>query len=306
MKFLAQCLLTLSVIVFVGGQDTCELCYDGQEPDLSGGLVLFTQGNLTCPDLISQFEANGMSSMAANTTACGDMQLHAFQIGCCKVPPFQHCDICPDGSKFKGQNVVPFGIADNPTCSVMEYRIGALNAIFTPGTCDDTQLRRSAFYCDCPGVEQECSLCPNKEDGNNLPNRGQKTEKFVTGGSNCAGINYQWSLFTEEECGDATINFGVDLAGYCDCPGTGANGTCSLCEEGYVVTNRNKDFTDPGTGQTYTCQEAEDYAQFVVREDVCDRFFGNARSFCCKSSASTLGVFVAGLIVSVLAVVSLM
>ena len=173
----------------------------------------------------------------------------------------------------------------------------------TPGNCSDTYLRRSDFYCGCQGAQQQCHLCP---DGSpvGFPQRG---EKFITG-SNCAGIDYLFSLFTSEECTSSTQAYGVDLAAFCECPGTQANGTaCSLCPAGKTVASDKLDvsFTSP-KGLNVTCKEAQNYSSYIFRDNVCNELMTEARKVCtCVSAAGVLG-FATGLLVAIVVTVKML
>jgi hypothetical protein len=129
----------------------CTLCDDGQVPFTDPTTVFFPNSKFNCSGLIDDLATKG-GDWAANDTECKDMQLLAFQIGCCQWPPFEYCTLCANGEPFVRGNEVPLGTADNPTCSAYEYRVGALNGVFDPGNCADTQLRRAGFYCGCPGT----------------------------------------------------------------------------------------------------------------------------------------------------------
>jgi hypothetical protein len=129
----------------------CTLCDNGQVPFTDPTTVFFPNSKFNCSGLIADLATKG-SDLGANDTECKDMQLLAFQIGCCQWPPYQYCTICEDGEPFVRGNEIPLGTADNPTCSAYEFRLSALNGVFEPGNCADTQLRRAGFYCGCPGT----------------------------------------------------------------------------------------------------------------------------------------------------------
>ena len=281
-------LVLASLLAAVYGQptDLCTVCADTSEPLANPQTVFQPSQNTTCTDLIGQFDSNGMASMAADDESCKNLQLYAFQIGCCRNPPFQYCDICPDGSEFRPGRKIPVGQADNPSCAQFEFRKGALLGLFEHGDCGDTQLQRSAFYCGCPDVEQECSLCPNATD---TPGKPSKREKFINPGSTCRSLNYLYSIFKKDECDTASFNFGVDLAAFCECPGTEPNGTaCELCPDGQHVASKDK---NKEYREGITCGDADDYAQYIVREDFCEDVWApEPRAACCTDGATALFV----------------
>lgn len=286
MKFATVRLLLIASLQFVSVSGQCTVCANTEEPVVNPETVFQPSNEVTCSDLIGQFNDNGMASMAADDEQCKDLQLFAFQIGCCRNPPFEYCDICPDGSPFKPGKKIPVGTADTPSCAEFVFRKGAMLGMFEHGTCSDTQLQRGAFYCDCPNVQQECSLCPNMTDAPGIPNT---REKFINPGSTCRSLAYLYSLFKEDECADASYNFGVDLAAFCECPGAVANKTsCELCPKGQHVADSDK---DKEYKQGITCGDAEHYAQFIVREDFCEDVWApEPRAACCTDGATALFV----------------
>merc|ERR1712014_461708 len=87
--------------------------------------------------------------------------------------------------------------------------------MFEDGTCDDTFMRRGGFNCGCGDEQvQQCWLCPDKQP----PTKPEKTDAWVTN-SKCRGIDFLYSLLTEEECSSFPFTVGVDLSIYCGCNG---------------------------------------------------------------------------------------
>jgi hypothetical protein len=260
--------------------DPCTLCQNLATPDLEPVFKFFTTSETTCSDAAGQLAAG---EFLQGDDECKNLQLLSFQIGCCEFPPFEYCTVCPDGSDFERDTVVPTGVADPPTCATMQYQWSTLNGVFTEGVCSDTLLQRGAHYCGCPDVEQQCFVCEDESPVGN-PNKG---DAFQTQ-STCRGIEYLYSLFTADECDDVKKNYGVDLGAFCECPGTSANYTeCELCPDGGEVTNPDATWTDAGATFQRTCAQAVKFASVITAGgDRCDGFMEKARETCnCASGA---------------------
>jgi hypothetical protein len=89
----------------------CTLCDDGQDPLTDPTTVFFPNSGFDCNGLIDDLATKG-GDWAANDAECKDMQLLAFQIGCCQWPPFQYCTICENDEPFASDNEVPLGTTD--------------------------------------------------------------------------------------------------------------------------------------------------------------------------------------------------
>jgi hypothetical protein len=231
----------------------------------------------------------GVFGLSGTETTCLNQQLVNYQKRCCTSPPYGYCTICPDGSTPSGlQNPVPTGeFAQDPTCDEFQYQKNSMQHLFVEGDCSDTYLQRTSFYCGCPGVEQQCWLCPDKSPPGN-PDRG---DAWATQ-SNCRGLEFLFSVFRADECANIPANFGIDFAAFCLCPGVEVNQTetpvCSLCPDGGSVTNPDTVYTDEGAVFERTCRQAEEFAQYIIWDKACDRLFEQARSICTCSSAFRL------------------
>lgn len=242
--------------------DPCTVCFDSQTPVTDPTFKYFNQPTeTTCQGIIDGVAA---ASTTQGTETCKNYQLAAFQLGCCGSPPYEYCPVCPDGSDFTRSNEIPFGTAEVTTCAENLYRPASYNGIFKEGICSDTVIQRGAFYCDCPGVEQQCSLCKDGSPPGN-PDRG---EAWVTN-SNCEGLAFLISLFTAEECEGSRDNYGVDFAHFCLCPNhtKAVEEECSMCEGG--IANPDYTYTSEGDAFTRTCAQADDFAKSITRENIC-------------------------------------
>lgn len=276
-------LLALSLMARGANGEACTLCAKGAEPQAVQ--TPRTQTQTTCPMLENTLANLGAADSESNE--CKDLNLLAYQVGCCPEPPYEYCDICPDGSPIERSNRVPLGFAYDPTCAEIQYRPSTLVGLFEAGTCEDTFLRRGAHYCGCPGETQECFLCPDGAEPGN-PNR----QEGLVFNSNCRGIMYTFSVFKEDECTDVTQLFGFDAAAFCECPNyePQTDYVCSLCDEGERVANPNNVWTTASDTIQLTCAQAEEFAQYFTRKGSCTDRLAPAREACCVSGALSFGL----------------
>lgn len=269
------------------GQSACTMCADVDLQETYEAQVSRMQTNMTCADVQAQITALDTTD---DDTACLDLQLTNYQIGCCAKPPFLHCSICPDGSEKVRSNMIPIGSGNDPTCAEGQFRENLFLAPFEIGTCEDTFLRRSAHYCGCQGVEQECTLCPNGESPERTDN-----ELVFAFNTPCAGVEWIFSLFDEQSCTDVPLTYGFDAAAFCECPGYEPeyDYDCTLCKEGDVVSDRSLVWSDTVFG-SWSCGQAEDFAQYFLREGTCSSLLDAAREQCecVKDGAFSLSLVV--------------
>jgi hypothetical protein len=284
-------LFILTARVDRADSQACAFCADGTDGTGEQGSRRFVgdESTFTCSELTDQWSQ--LDALESDSD-CKDLQLYAFQIGCCQTPPYGYCDICPDGSDFERGNEVDVGDATNPTCAQLELLPFALVGVSEPGTCEDTLLRRSAVYCGCPNVQQDCSLCPG---GSEVGNSRREDKWFSE--NDCGGNQYLFSTFTAEECTSSPALFGVDLAAFCLCPDyPPPEVVCELCPGGEV---ENPDFVYDGSSTDATCGQLEKFAAFTTRTDLCDSILAPAKEGCkCRNSDSSDKGFVVSLVVA--------
>lgn len=236
----------------------------------------YGESDMTCADLVATTSGGGLIQ---GDGQCKDYQLQGFQLGCCSSPPYEYCDVCPDGSAFTRSDVIPIGdpLRGDPTCAENIYRIASYVPIFTPGTCTDTVIQRGAFYCGCPNTEQQCYLCPDQQPPTN-PERG---DAWITN-SNCGGIEFLFSLYTAQECTDYRESYGVDFAHFCKCPNYEKNSTghCAMCEDG--LENPDFIYTPEDAAFERTCEQAQAFAESITRENICLREMNAVIELGCK------------------------
>uniref|UniRef100_A0A7S0Y8Z9 Uncharacterized protein n=1 Tax=Pseudo-nitzschia delicatissima TaxID=44447 RepID=A0A7S0Y8Z9_9STRA len=266
------------MVTTISAQDLCTTCFAAKEiryPD-----------EQVCKDFAPR--VNGMFQTDYD---CRDIQLEAYQKGCCPAPPQDHCDYCADGTPYNPDLKVPSGqFTSGESCFDYKYANSAHIGLFEDGTCDDTFLRRAGQYCGCPNQVQECWLCPDKAP----PGKPGKADAWVTG-SNCRGIEFLFSLLTKDECTTFPLDVGADLAIYCGCGGLNEEEIeeqqetfqCELCRNGGFMVNPGLTYTD-GSSFTKTCQQADDFAKDVIKTPYgCNnsRYFGDARAACCSNGS---------------------
>lgn len=230
------------------------------------------------------------SGMFETDKECLDLQMEAYQIGCCPLPPFDHCGYCADGTPANMDAIVPTGqYVNGENCFDYSYRPESRIGIFEDGSCADTFLQRAGHYCGCPQQKQECWLCPDKLP----PGKPGRGDDWVTG-SNCRGIEFLFSLFKEDECGTFPMSAGADLAIFCGCGGLNQTEIeehkelfeCELCRNGGVLVDPNLIYTDGSTSFSKTCGKADEFARDVIKTPYgCNNpnYFGKAREVCCSN-----------------------
>lgn len=303
---LFRCLQTFGVVFSLclakaNAQKLCTVC--------EGGTALRFPDEKVCQDF--EPRTNGLFQTDFD---CQDIQLEAYQKGCCITPPLDHCDYCADGSPYNPDLKVPSGqFVGGESCFDYKYANSAHLAMFDDGTCDDTFMRRAGHYCGCPQQKQECWLCPDK----NPPKNPGKVDAWLSN-SNCRGIEFLFSLLTEEECSYESglpYNLGGDLAIYCGCGGLDEEAIakkkeefqCELCRNGSFMINPDMIYTDGNSKFNKSCQQAEDFARDIIMTPAgCNDNFDDARAVCCTGGGSeaetvqfrSLGIFLAAAVLA--------
>jgi len=223
--------------------------------------------------------ARQTSGLFETDTDCKDLQLELYQKGCCSMPSPEYCSYCKDANAVPNLDlIIPTGqYVKGISCFDYYYQAESRIGMFRDGDCSDTFLQRAGHYCGCPNQVQECFLCPDGKP----PNKPAASDAWVTRAT-CRGVEYMFSLFNQEECASFPLTVGADLAIFCGCGGLNqteidehaATYTCSLCENGGNVTDRNFVYTNGATngngninenGFSKTCGQAEDFARAVIK-----------------------------------------
>lgn len=140
-------------------------------------------------------------------------------------------------------------------------------------------FQKAAAWCGCPGVVQECFLCP---DGESSPT--PKAEALLFPGKTCLDYEFDASVLTSEECSsNPDLNKNFDLPAFCSCENTSPPRLCELCPGGEVA-NKNDDSIVPGI----KCKDADDILHFFSEKSLCLEYRGIflfADSCTCKGSS---------------------
>lgn len=273
---LSLLLVSVGSVSVVNGQlEDCTLCANGLDDQKDDALT-----RTECTQV-----QTSIAGLLQTDETCKVQQLTAYQSACCDNPPYEFCTVCPDGSEFVLLNEIPTGVnpADNPTCQEAQFNPNLLIGVFQQeglGRCEDTFLQRGAFYCGCPNTQQQCWMCPDQGEPGN-PDRG---EAWRTN-SRCGGINYLFSVFTADECGELPTAFGVDFAAFCECGGLEERDPppayeCEFCPGGGQVVDPNLIYSAPGAVFERNCGQAESFAEYITTERACNELLTEAREKC--------------------------
>lgn len=221
--------LWISVCSLSGVEALCSLC--GDRPIPNDGL-LHEKNGISCRSLFEE-----LTYMEGGTQECDRIQLAAFQTGCCdeQYVPQDVCSVCPDGSPFRTSVSIPGSPERRElTCADIATEGSFLDFFTTPGDCSDTFLQRSAAWCQCPGHEIECHLCPKGAAPTNL----DKTENVLYGWD-CRSFQYVTALLNQGECSVAPKILDFDATAFC-CEGVEPPNLCDFCPEGEEIVNPAK------------------------------------------------------------------
>ena len=229
----------------------CDPCSNGDTPSQDS----------SCSGLVSQAQKT-----VARTAECANIQLELYQNGCCNGTPRERCTLCPDGQAFDGSAMVPnFKPHDTDiACADLNADPTFLGYLFESGKCADTLLRRSAAWCKCPGVERQCSLCPN---GERPPNPGLIDPVYY--GWDCDTFDYMSSYFSQSECGylvNSILEF--DAPSYCGCTDSPIPNVCDLCPPGQMLAHPNLML---GQNKRFSCRELALSTLYIPSEGPCTR-----------------------------------
>jgi hypothetical protein len=235
--------------------------------------------DVTCSLLI-----NALNGIDDGTLDCDNLQLAGFQTGCCGSNldiPSHTCTVCPDATTLPYPDI---GIPGSQgrrdlTCGELASEPSFFDYFTEVGDCRDTFLQRSAAWCKCPGVEIECTLCP---DGKRPPN--PEWMENVLYGWTCSSFEFVTALLSHQECPMASELFEFDAAAFC-CPNDVAPpGVCSFCPSGQQVANPNRVIST--TYGSLTCGEIDESLSLIPTEVSCN--FARERfsdQECCVASS---------------------
>ena len=251
--FLFSCWLFATV----ASAGECTLCGDSSIPD---NALTHNEDGVSCRDLF-----DSLGQLEDNSAECNSIQLTAFQAGCCgdDYVPKAVCSLCPDGSSFRTEVTIPGSPGRRElTCQDLDTEPSFLDFLIAPGRCSDTFLQRSAGWCQCPGTEIQCHICP---DGSSPPD--PYLTETVLYGWNCASFEYVIGLFSKAECSQVSTLLEFDAAAFC-CPGVSKPPqVCNFCPENTVVRDPEQlVWTEYGE---LACGEIETSISMIPTEESC-------------------------------------
>ena len=216
--------------------------------------------NLTCSalNLGLAFRPMDQCPMAIQSFMT-DLDLQAF-CGCPGVP-------YPDACKFCNISQTPYPdlLIQGYTCrSFAELARSIRNVTL----CNDYV----ALFNDgcCPtGKTLPCSICSGGASMGNpsRPLYGQSTT--------CVELNFMFGFLTASQCQRSSD---IDLASWCDCPGTSPPDLCSLCPSGSNLTNAS--MIVPSL-PSLTCDQVQQVARYVTNKTICSSEVAMAEGYCC-------------------------
>ncbi|KAG7338932.1 hypothetical protein IV203_002661 [Nitzschia inconspicua] len=279
-----------------GNESPCSVCRDGSEPnstDIPFRDALGVTIGLTCEDIIVT-----ASSEQQGSERCHSLQLAAFQGGCCSQSsyldesnPFDRCALCPNGEGvgFLAFKEIPpiERIKIGMTCSDVLSDTNVITEFLqvylqTPGSCDDTLLRRTAGWCGCIRTTVECDLCSGKEI--------MMSRMHPLSGVTCHDLQYKVSWFNTTQCADAGTLLKFDPEALC-CPNSNeaevsSTISCPLCTDQQGLTS-DKIVSTEAYGEV-TCGNAQAAADLLISDLVCTELREEFSTECCVSASESL------------------
>jgi len=209
-----------------------------------------------------QLHAFGLQSISENASICSLIQDHKDFCGCpgASTMPQNACTLCPDGGTPLYLNAkTPF----DDTCSELDTYLRYLPA----DVCLTERIgsiKRAAAFCGCPGVEAECTMCPDKK--NVLSNGDRKVPFYEFLGtsfsSTCQDLADFYTLYDTDDPELDTCEFVQMESHYCGCENiedTSPINACKLCTDGQPGTDPDRYIDE----LELTCGELEIYLSHV-------------------------------------------
>ena len=243
-----------------------------------------------------QMEASA-GALEDGSADCQLLQVTAQQAACCQ----ESCTLCPDSSNnddgpplFTSEQEIPAHDAytSTPSAAISCEELASnppidfLQAVVRNNNkdCNDSQLRRSARWCQCNGdgmLEVECSLC---SDSGLDPATLDNIVHPLTGTS-CRFYAYEMSLLLGEECPNSSNIFDVDASALC-C-GTPAPNLCSICRgSGPILPGSSATTITTEAYGDITCGTAQAAASLIANDQACSEFLDtigqHVVSSCCQ------------------------
>jgi hypothetical protein len=155
------------------------------------------------------------------------------------------------------------------TCAEVSTSVRYLEAGSPPGICATTERGRSSAWCECEGIQPQCSLvCPGT---GKAPTDLTLTEPIFK--ETCARFLYEFTTLSADECSDAVTLLNFDAQAFC-CPDVEPPGNCEICPSslGGTPSHVNKPIETEFYG-TVTCGDLYLHASYLPNtESACLEF----------------------------------
>lgn len=241
--------ITLMALIAMGATkiqaQNCTPC-DIPMSEAAGAKVF---GNFNCSDWYDD-----ASWGPADTEMCKLNRIAGVAFCGCEVPRVvsESCSLCPNGSTDVD---LDRELPDAPGVTCRD--ILQVPKIDGDESCSLLQSKY-AFWCDCPRAQPSCTLCPTGV----FPPKPNKALPFDTN-LYCGDIATEFLISTPNQCADLEAEIPLDLASYCECPGSESPETCSLCPDGYAINDYVVVEND------LTCSDIHQMARFSLDTNVC-------------------------------------
>ena len=192
-----------------GATTQCAMCPDGTidmaNPDAVIPFFSLVDGigNPTCQDV-----AIIASSSPQDEIDCTLIQQQAGFCGCTNIAPKNACSLCPEGASPTKPDLE---VETTDTCLELDEYMSYMDET----SCNSGQasnIQALGFVCGCPGVEAQCSLCPNGD----APPDPYKVVNPQTGAT-CGMLAQNAAGLTATKCADQRGSILGISAARCDC-----------------------------------------------------------------------------------------
>lgn len=259
------------------GQSTtpCMMCPDGSVelayPDRI--VPFFNLGGDNSNPTCQQVAAAAQTTESVN---CALVQAQAGYCGCAGVQPQRQCSFCPDGSEPANTDTIA---PSNDKCGDLFTYIEHLGE----DDCKSNRFRSMqglAYLCGCPGVEPQCSVCPDGSPPPLLDATAMPT------GETCRDMLEVIQGYTADVCVDSDTTVLVTAA-RCGCPGSEFP-VCSVQQNSHLCTHALLDTVPDQDCECYSFCDGQfstcfDFPGGLLSAQVCP---GVAVSGCNRASAT--------------------
>ncbi len=253
----------------------CMICPDGTK-DLQYPDRVIPFFNLDGDNASPTCQQVADAAELAENVNCLLVQAQAGYCGCAGVEPQRQCSFCPGGAEpSKADAITP----SNDKCGDLATYIDYLSE----QDCVSKRFRSMqglAYICGCPGVEPECSLCPDGSQPPLLDKQAQPT------GETCREMLEVIQGYTSDVCLDSDTTVLITAA-RCGCQGSEFP-VCSVQQNPHLCTH---DLLDTVSDQNCECYSfcdgqfstCHDFPGGLLNSELCS---GVAVSGCNRANAN--------------------